>query len=151
MLAKLKFIVPLIFLFSCIVETSTNTMYTIKNETVHDVNLTLYKLHYINSLLQVSESTVGIAANDEFREIYGGDTGSQLFLYPFGESTDSVIIIFDSSRKLIHRRNELDSYRSILNRNSYIERVNEDNNITYYHYTYTLTEEDYNNAVPIEE
>ncbi|SHJ46418.1 hypothetical protein SAMN05444280_12036 [Tangfeifania diversioriginum] len=150
MLAKLKLIAPLLFLISCIVETSTNTVYVVKNKTMHEVTLTLYDVNYGDSLPQVSESTVHIAVNNVFSQMYGDDTGSQLYRYPFGESTDSVIIIFDGSRKLIHRRNELNSYRNILNRENYVERVSEDNNLTTYTYTYILTEEDYNSAVPLE-
>ncbi len=147
MLAKLKFIVPLLFLFSCIVEDDTLTIYNVKNETVYDISMVIHNFVYHESLPPIPDSIIQISANDVFSINYGGSH----YPFPLGESTDSVIIIFDGSRKLIHRRNELDTYRNILNRDSYVERVNEDNHVTYYHYTYTLTEEDYNNAVPIED
>lgn len=151
MIAKLKFIAPLLFLISCIVETSTITEYIVKNQTTHDLSLVLYHNAYEDSIPRVVESITQIPVDGESSQMHGDATGSQLYRYPLGESTDSVIIIFDDSRKLVYRRNEPDVERNILNIENYVERIREDNNLTTYTYTYTLTEKDYSNAVPVDE
>ena len=151
MIARLKYIVLLLFLISCNVETSTITEYRVKNNTTHDLTFSLYHTDYKDSAPTVIELVTQIPADGEVSQTYGDATGSQLYRYPLGESTDSVIIIFDDSRKLVYRRSELNVHRNILHMENYAERVSEDDNLTTYTYTYTLTEEDYKNAYPIEE
>jgi len=66
---------------------------------------------------------------------------------PFGGTADSVKIIFGNQKEKVYRKNNLNSRNPLLIGNYQLSSKSED----YCEYLYTITEEDYNNAAPIEE
>lgn len=112
----------------------------IQNLSNHDCKLTLYTNHTFKDSLILSKSKSILILEDE-------DDGALAFL-PFYSAkenlySDSIVIRFDDNKVLRYSRNSLDT-RNIFRKENYTENI-ENKNATY---TYYITSQDYQNAVP---
>ena len=117
--------------------------YTVKNISEHEVKLLIY---YRISLDNISFTDTSIIfflpTNDKLTKSYINRQVES----PFGLLNDSAYVIFDSVRQIIYRDNDGQS-RNILETESFSGDKVDD---YLYQYFYEITDEDYNNAVPIE-
>lgn len=146
----ISLIVISFLIFSCgNGEPSTSTVFVVKNSSLHDVSLTIFNLE-IESFPD-TDSTFNILPNSDIRVSYGdGLIGSSLYPYPFGIASDSANVVFDKTLMIIYRKDDLTTDRNIFNIDNYTEEVNVVGNSDIYTYTYVITAEDYERAVPIE-
>ena len=114
------------------------TDYIIKNSTMHNVELTIFYTFFDKNN---GDTTFSIPAKEEIKESYF----SMNIDSPFGGAEDSAYIIFDNAKQIIYRRDD-GQLRNILDINSYLGgEVKE----YWYQYQYTITDEDYANALEI--
>jgi hypothetical protein len=110
--------------------------YNIKNISSHNVELTIFFYNHI------SDTTISISSKGEIKRSYP----DMVLDDPFGGAEDSAYIIFDSLKQLIYRRDDGQA-RNIIEIDSYTGgKVNDH----LYQYEYEITDEDYENALPIE-
>ena len=114
--------------------------YTIKNISSYDINLTVFNV--VLPLSTISVDTIFEIQKDKI--IYFPYINSGRL--PFDGAADSAYITFDDNFRIIYRRGDLQP-RNILDINSYSGGEVKEN---WLKYEYTITNEDYNNAEPIE-
>jgi hypothetical protein len=136
---KLKIIIMLVaisLINSCIMEPEpedTIVEYTINNSSSHNIELTFFNVYVADYLYKDTTFFLTQNSNIEYHP-------------PFGGTNDSSYIIFDSIRQIIYRRNDGQA-RNILDKNNYTGgKVND----YLYQYEYEITDDDYENAIPIE-
>ena len=153
--------IVLIVISACEIIDYDYNSYTIKNETEHTVNIMAYDKYYNNGVDPVAverelvkfSDNITIEPYDKYYVEKGtGEDPDPQGVFTRGENVDSVIITFNNNRKITYVCNKLWAYscneeRSIINWHLYEFENVENRGIDY---TYTLTEEDYNNAELIE-
>ena len=115
------------------------TNYIINNVSNHNVKLLIFYNWFDDSN---NDSLIVISKNTEIKNTYINSTP----IIPFGLAVDSLYIHFNENRRIIYRKND-EHLRNILDINSYDVRKNGN---YLYEYEYTITDEDYDNAVNIE-
>lgn len=124
--------------------------YTIKNETEYTVEILAYDKYHTYSIELIND--IIIEPYDKYYvEKETGEVASPMGVFT-EESVDSVIITFNNSKRLIYVCNEVyvnacNEAGSILDWQLYEFEKVENRGIDY---TYTLTQEDYDNAELIE-
>ncbi|BDX39108.1 hypothetical protein CYCD_24630 [Tenuifilaceae bacterium CYCD] len=125
-------------------EPYTNVEFVIINNSKYSVDL-----HYFTYITPdgyaKADTVLSIPQYSEIRVYYYDDMGSSIYGFPLGVSPDSVYLTFDNTKRIIYRSND-SSDKGILDINSYEEKKIDEHN---YEFTYTITEDDYNNAVLI--
>jgi len=125
-------------------EPESDTEFIIKNLSSHKVELTVFDA-YLPDKFNTEDITVLLNINSEKSYIYSLD-GEHMFIdFTFGRTADSAYIIFNNSRKIKYKRNDLNP-RNIIDINSWKGLIVSD---TYFIYTYSITDEDYENAIEI--
>ncbi|RIJ50117.1 hypothetical protein D1614_05060 [Maribellus luteus] len=144
----MKYIVTLslaILLFAC--EKISYYELAINNTTEHEIRIEAF---FKQNELEV----INIPANDIYTRSVSKEKNEDIPIIFSTSLIDSVNIIFDSVKIIIQNCDQSvleycpDVYRNILR--LYDEYEKEIKGKDSYYYTYTITEEDYNNAVPIE-
>jgi hypothetical protein len=135
-------IIICLVLFSCDVEEETYTNYIIENKSGHAVGLFVQNYEY------AKDSIFSINSEDKIVFSYTINYGkADPFFY---SDPDTVILIFDNEYVLSYTVGDTSS-RNLLFNDNYDEVCTDLNGDTRYDLTYTITEEDYNNAVLNEE
>ncbi len=140
------------------VERTGTNEYVLINNTNHFI--TIYYVFEENVYdPEIIRDTIEIEPNSEFLEYkLFGFHGESPGIFPV--TTDSVIINFDYEKKTIQACEHFSSDACTIERNivGYWNEANYTKKVIgrecgdkEYRYTYTFTEEDYNNAVPIED
>ena len=135
---------------SCIREYVTDTRFHVKNQSNRELSLTLFNTDF-GSFGFYKDTTLLLPNGTQIT--YGtnlkGEDSPDYF--PFGPSTDSVYITFDDNVRIIYRqplRFSNGGNRNILSRESYTGgKSGEKNSISYYEYFYSITEQDYLDAI----
>ncbi len=138
-----KYYVILLMLLSvaCIRETGVITETVIVNISGDSISFTAYTYYG-------DDITLKLANGEKAIEKRSGDTGdSEIFPITIA---DSVIIIFNKTRIAKYYANDITKDRSPFDLDSYLEEtLGQKDYFDRYKFTYTITEEDYNNAIPI--
>jgi hypothetical protein len=139
-------------------EKSWTDEYAIENGTNFFITI-YYRYETFDDVPEIKLDTIEIMPNSEFLgyKMRGfGTDGTRIFPV----TTDSVVIQFDNKKKTVQTcerffKEECTVERNIVNywdESNYTKKViGGECGTKEYRYTYTITEEDYNNAVPIEE
>ncbi len=130
--------------------------YIIENNTGYLITI-YYRYETYSDVPEIKLDTIEIMPNSEYV-----DYGYRGFDYDFPElfsvTTDSVVIQFDNKREIIQTCEHFFNDDCMIERNviNYLNSANYTKKIIgrecgdkEYRYTYTIKEEDYNNAVPI--
>jgi hypothetical protein len=128
-------------LFSCIKEYETTTTFNIKNNSGHNVKISVY-----NGNFQIGvnlDSTFFILKNQPFSYSFTYKGENNNFPYPFGKISDSAYIIYDDTIYVKYVKVDT-STRNILNIDNYSGGRK---NCSLFEYFYSITENDYNFAV----
>lgn len=134
------YLIAIVFLVSCIKETGNINETIIDNKSGHAISLTIF----ING----QKKTINLKNSEKISETREHDTGSASI---FPMESDSIFIVFSNVYTLKYYNAIPLSDRSFYNINAYSkESLGKKKNIESYIYTYTITEEDYNAASPIE-
>lgn len=130
---------------SCIKEYETTIDFCVKNTSGHDVSLFVSKTEI--EFGQIADTILAIPNGAEFVYNHSGKgKGSSEYVFPFGFHSDSACITFDDGLRLTYLKEGIIP-RNILHKESYVGgKVSERHGLCYYKYTYTITDDDYNNA-----
>ena len=145
---KRSFILLLIIILiinSCIKEKAVTTSFIVKNLSDYHVDLLIFGFE--DNLKAKVDTIFNIPTDSQIKVCYGGTLGTSVYNFPFGIDVDSAFIVFENLRRTIYRRENI-SNRNILNIQSYTGGKIDDD---YYEYIYSIINEDFNNAIPIEE
>lgn len=131
--------------FSCgKMEPYTNVEFVVDNTSKYNVELEFFRF-VIQSGHHIKDITFSIPEKSEIKIIYLDDMGSSIDGFPIGVIPDSVFITFNNVKRIVYRQNDLKK-KSILDITSYSKsEIDEHNN----KYTYSITDEDYENAIEI--
>nr|WP_321407031.1 hypothetical protein [uncultured Carboxylicivirga sp.] len=134
-------IVFAVVLLSCIKEPSLTTQTVVRNESSYLIRYIIYGYNTTDYT-----DTINILADSQYLEENFSDDGS-FMIFPIG--SDSVKIIFNTDKQLVYVHYIDDTNRD---RNPYsIDAYNKEKMTDeYYRFTYSFTNEDYKNALPIE-
>jgi len=118
-----------------------NTHFQIKNNSSYNVEVTIYNARVPDKSLD--DLTIFLSSNYAMTYSYVCSSNE----YPLLDEADSAIIVFNDERQIIYRKND-DQLRNILDISSWNEEIS----AVYYKYlyTYSIENEDYENAVNIE-
>lgn len=133
-----------LLLCSCIKETEVTIDTIIVNMSGHKVTYAAFGVHASDAMYE-NPVIISIEDGEQATERRTGMGGANVF----PESSDSVHIVFDSIKALKYNQ-EIDpaDTRSPYSGEGYtFKKIGENHS----QYTYTITKEDYNNAIPIEE
>ncbi len=140
------------------VEKEGSNQYAIQNNTSHFI-IIQYSFKPDFDSQEIKKDTIRIEPNTEYLEYkMSGYHFEAQGIFPI--TTDSVVINFDNKREIIQTCEHFFSDDCTIERNivgywnaaNYTKKViGRECTDKEYRYTYTITEEDYNNAVPIEE
>ncbi|MBN1182271.1 MAG: hypothetical protein JXB49_08295 [Bacteroidales bacterium] len=112
--------------------------YITKNTSIHNVKIIIFYENVNN----IKEDTIfSIPPNLEIIQRYI----NQIVDCPFGLPADSANIVFNDQKQITYRKNDGKS-RNILDVNNYTGGLVKDE---WYQYQYFITDEDYNNSIPI--
>lgn len=125
-------------------EPYTNVEFVIINNSKYTTDLR-YFIYRMPDGYTKTDTMLRITQNSEIRVCYYDDMGSSIYGFPLGIYPDSVFLTFDNTKRIIYRSND-SSGKGILDINNYEKRKVDEHN---YEFTYTITEEDYNNAILI--
>jgi hypothetical protein len=129
---------------SCIKDYETVTSFYVKNISNHEVILTVFNAEF-QTLGSYKDTSYTIPQYSEISYYSVSKGKDSHYYYPFGPLADSAFITFDNSLRIIYRRND-SSPRNILNIENYKGGKKNDE---LYEYTYSITNEDYANAIEI--
>lgn len=125
-------------------EPESITEFIIKNTSSHMVGLTVFDAK-LPEQFNTENITILLNSNSEENYYYSLD-GEHMFIdFVFGRTADSAYLVFDDTLQIIYRQNDLNP-RNILDINSW-DGVKESD--TYFIYSYSITNDDYENAVNI--
>lgn len=135
------FLVAMLLFISCIKETGIINETVIENKSGYNVSLTAYGNR--------QEIVIALEKGEKASETRENDTGGAAI---FPMDSDSVIIVFNNTH-IVKYYNALPPFdRSPYSINNYSkESLGKKNGFDRYIYTYTITEEDFNNAILIAE
>ena len=138
---KYGLLLVVLFIISCEPEPYDKQLnFTINNNSKYTIELDIFKSYFPNS--PIRDTSLTIVSGSELIYTFYNKSGQE----PFGMSSDSAYITFDSIRRLIYKRED-SQIRNILDVNSWkVDTVN----IHTYEFEYSFTDEDYENAVLIE-
>ncbi len=153
-------LIVLFFISACEIIDYDYDTFTIKNETEYTVNIMAYDKYYNNGVDSVAVEWELVKLSDDITikpydkysiEKARGEGGEEKGAFTRGE-VDSVIITFNSSKRVMYVCNQLylacyDDPRNITNWHLYEYEHVKNRGIDY---TYTITQEDYDNAELIE-
>jgi hypothetical protein len=125
-------------------EPETRTEFIIENVSSYKVELTVFDAGMPNQYSK--DVTFLLNSNSEVSHYYITDGESQPYTSPFSGSADSAYIVFDDTLQIIYRQDNSNP-RNVLDISSWDEVIE---SVTYFKYTYSITDEDYENAVSIE-
>ena len=128
-----------LFIISCEPEPEDpNTEFYIKNISSHNVEITIFNAGMPNQ--SPTDAIISLPSNSGTSYHYVSYDG-----YPLVDPVDSAYIKFNDEKQIIYRKNDGQS-RNILDINSwdYISGVSIE-----HIYIYSITDEDYNNAIEI--
>lgn len=131
---------------SCTKEDASGATIEIKNETHYKIDI-----YYKSRMGQ--ENEINIPSYSNYSKSKSGMGGIYTNLNDVGiifGDADTVQLMFSNKKVLQYSLNSVNT-RNILYIDNYLMEVNRDKNYISSNYTYTITEEDYNNATPIEE
>lgn len=138
-------IVTLSLCFSCIREYESRTNYLFINDTKAKIELVAKRTDSSHSYVIDSSTVIETKAKVEFYYVEDGD--NQVSRHPFGYTVPEVNIVFNDSLILHYSHDDINP-RNILQ----IENFEGGNVRTgIFEFSYAFTEEDFNNAVPINE
>ena len=136
-------IILLLFcLVSCIIEDSTDVTFTINNQSEQAVKISIKNASLDGGSVR-KDTVLSILVHASFTYNYSDIGGANTL--PFG-GVDTVWVIFNTADSVLYVYKD-NSSRNILKTESYEKNVTTKKHITSYTYTYTLTEEDYQNAI----
>jgi len=118
----------------------TYTDYTVKNTSSYNVKLTVFDVDF-DSVIKNKDTTFLISPGGKINYV-----SLNWVREPFSGQSDSAYIIFDNNKQITYKQHD-EKQRNILDINNYIG--GEENDYLY-KYEYTITDEDYDNAVDIE-
>jgi hypothetical protein len=133
-----------LLLSSCGMEPESLTEFIVKNSSSHNVEFTIFNGELPH---KVGAQTITILLNEDSEEsyIYTMDGENRFYdNYVLG-GPDSVYITFDNNRLITYKPNEPDP-RNFIDISSWEGEKMSD---THYIYTYSITNEDYENATEI--
>lgn len=155
----LIFLITLCILNSC--ETEFSNTYIIKNNTSYDVLITAYDkvlaFGEIDTTLNISKENIVVEANSEFKVLkqagYHADTQN----FFDNNVYDSIVIVFDFEKIITFSCSEVTArscsgqYNLMNYEDNFVKlKIGKSSGKDEYSYTYTITEEDYSNAEPID-
>ncbi len=134
----------LVSLNSCTTETGCINETVILNNSSCSISFAAYAFH---------DTTIMLDDGEQVKEVREGDTGSAE-VFPI--ESDSIIIVFNDTHVAKYFNTHISGVPNDttgpLSLNSYeMEYLGEEGNYIRNRFIYTITEEDYNNAIPIEE
>nr|WP_321407028.1 hypothetical protein [uncultured Carboxylicivirga sp.] len=133
-------LVAMLLLISCTIETGTINETVIINNSGNNVSFTAYFSH--------QDIVITLENGEEASETRSHDSGGAEI---FPTLSDSIFIVFNDTRIAKYYNEIVPGGRSPFNIDAYnLESLGEKNHFNKYSYTYTISEEDYNNAIPIE-
>lgn len=153
-------LIILLFISACEIIDTDYDSYTIKNDTEYTVNIIAYDKYYNNGVDTVAVKWELVKLSDDITikpyDKYYVEKETGEVADPMGaftrEDVDSVIITFNNSKRVTYVCNDLylacyDDPRNITNWHLYEFEKEKNRGIDY---TYTITQEDYDNAELIE-
>jgi hypothetical protein len=128
-------------LFSCYRESVTGTYYKITNQSSQEIKITVAGFMYWSD-----DTTFYLSPMQQLE--YCNTVMGGAILEPFGGKTNQAWAIFNNKDTIQYTLGDI-SCRNILKRENYQEKIEESKRkrTTNYHYSYTFTEADYQNAV----
>lgn len=128
---------------ACTDETGVSKETVIVNNSGDSISFTAYTYHG-------DDISLKLANGEKAVETRSGDTGgSEMFPRTVADSV--IIIIFNNSRIAKYYHDDITKDRSPFNLDSYLEEsLGNKDDYDMYRFTYTITEEDYKKAQPIE-
>lgn len=142
MKTKIFIFISIVLLYSCqdlnTVDYNYYATQIIKNETTVSINL---KVYFNNQLMEYME--IDPQKKDENGYYLGKGNIFSPFNIAFLESPDSVIIIFDNTKKILFKHQD-----TTTNNPCHIESFTEEKDVSEHtnRYTYTITQDMYDNA-----
>ncbi|MDX9695119.1 MAG: hypothetical protein RBT49_04940 [Bacteroidales bacterium] len=141
---KYILLLAILFIISCEPEKESRANLYIKNDSSHNIELTVFNAWLPNQNSQ--DTTFVLEPNSEISYFFIVDGElSNYNLLPFGGTADSVHLDFNDNLRIIYRRDDLNP-RNIIDINSWIGGKVDD---YLYEYEYFITDEDYENAIEI--
>ena len=141
------FLVWLLICFSCTKDFTTSTIFIITNNTDKEVELSIKLGTYIVG--HSDRDTFAIFPSESITQEYKADGKNAVYSYPFDPGADSVKINFNSKRMLSYTLLDSTSRNPLLFENYTNTKISSSDGGVY-ECIFTIIEEDYNNAVPIE-
>lgn len=139
-------LIPLFFIcYSCITDHITSTVFIIKNNTNNLVKIDVQIMDESSSYIK--DSLLVINEFSEVENSFIKDGEDSMALSPFGLNPNTAEIIFDDTLSIFYTWDDTNP-RNIIDINNYTGGKVKDG---LFEFTFTITEEDYNNAVLIEE
>ncbi|WP_167616434.1 hypothetical protein [Maribellus sediminis] len=138
------FFIGVLFLTSCTKDNESITYFKFINTTNSDLKIIAPRTDAGHSIVLDSVTVINQGAEAEFFYIEDGE--NQTSKYPFGKSLIKASIVFNDSVRIDYFYNDTSSRNILIIDNYAGGKVSEST----FRYTYTITEEDYNNALLIE-
>lgn len=136
-------LILLLPLISCNPDYYSTTKFIVENKSNQFIKVEIY--NFMTEEEAFVDTSFNLSTGDKYEISYGGK-GDESYKYPFGYRTDSAIIRFNSDKIKLFYKDDLQD-RNILEINNFIgKKVSEENYQIKYEYTYSITDEDYNNS-----
>lgn len=141
---KYILLLAILFIISCEPEKESRANLYIKNDSSHNIELTVFNAWLPNQNSQ--DTTFVLEPNSEISYFFIVDGElSNYNLLPFGGTADSVHLDFNDNLRIIYRREDLNP-KNIIDINSWTGGKIDD---YLYEYEYFITDEDYENSIEI--